>query len=140
MVADRRVNFGQMTYDPFADLFQMVNDVSKQTSYPPYNIIKETDDKFVVELALAGFKKDEIKVETKQDKLTISGKKIHKVAEEGETVNYVHKGIGTRDFVREFVLSQYVYVKGANYQDGILTVKLEREVPEEKRPRVVDIE
>lgn len=140
-MANHTASFGSMSkYDPLTDILDMVSGVSKQTTYPPYNIIKETEDDYIVEVALAGFKRDDIKIETKQNVLTISGKKALKVAEDGETINYVHKGIGTRDFVREFSLDQYVFVKKAQYQDGILRVFLKREVPEEKKPRVVDIE
>lgn len=127
--------------DPFELLNLVTGNTGHQTSYPPYNIIKETDDKFVVEIALAGFRKEEIKIEAKQNTLIVSGKKVKQVAIDGETeVKYTYKGIATRDFVREFALAQYVFVRGAHYQDGILSIKLEREIPEEKKTRIVDIE
>jgi len=106
-----------------------------QTSggYPPYNIIRD-DENYKVELAVAGFNKDEIEIELKEGNLTITGKKA-----EDESKFFVHKGIGTRAFTRTFTLSDDVVVKGADLNNGILSIDLERIIPEEKKPRKIEI-
>lgn len=102
--------------------------------YPPHNIIKVTDDKFNIELALAGFRMDELSIEHAKNVITIRGEK-----KEEDTRNYVHKGLGYRKFVREFVVSDHIVVKGASFVDGILTIDLENVVPEEQKIKSIPI-
>jgi molecular chaperone IbpA len=104
------------------------------TAFPPVNVIKTDEYNFIIELAVAGFKKDEIEITTEKNSLKVSGKK------EGEDDrNYISKGIAGRKFSRQFVLSDTVVVKGAYLADGILTVKLENVIPEEQKPRKISI-
>jgi molecular chaperone IbpA len=104
------------------------------TAFPPVNVIKTDEYNFIIELAVAGFKKDEIEITTEKNSLKVSGKK------EGEDDrNYISKGIAGRKFSRQFVLSDTVVVKGADLADGILTVKLENVIPEEQKPRKITI-
>jgi molecular chaperone IbpA len=104
------------------------------TAFPPVNVIKTDEYNFIIELAVAGFKKDEIEITTEKNSLKVSGKK------EGEDDrNYISKGIAGRKFSRQFVLSDTVVVKGADLADGILTVKLENVIPEEQKPRKISI-
>lgn len=115
-------------------LSKMHQSLGRGNTYPPYNIIKRDEDTYTVEMAVAGFSKDEVKVQVKDDVLTISGAKAEKQSSE-----FMHKGIGTRDFESEFVLDAYVEVSRASMADGILTIDLERRVPEEHKPKLIDI-
>lgn len=105
-----------------------------QTNYPPHNVVELDADNFVIELAVAGFTEEEIDVQVKDSLLKITGEK-----KEDDDRKYAHKGISSRDFVKAFTLGEYVEVKEAILQDGILAVYLERVVPEEKRPRKIAI-
>ena len=102
--------------------------------YPPHNIVKENDTDYLIELAVAGFSKDDIVVEQKERSLKIAGKYQSKGRE------VVHRGISTRNFERRFRLSEYVQVAGASFKDGILAVSLKLEIPEEKQPRQINID
>ena len=119
-------------FDPMLDTFKQVAANSKAAGYPPYNIYKNKDT-YVLELALAGFTKEDISISVKELTLTVEGVKLPSVDE------YVHKGIANRDFKQEFVLAEYVVVKGAELKDGMLRITLEQELPEEKKPKVITI-
>ena len=106
--------------------------------YPPYNVIKQDEDHFVIEVALAGFGQDDIEVTSHNGVLTINGDKIEAIADD-ITHDYLHKGIGNRKFRRTFNLADHVEVKDANMENGILSVKLERNVPEELKPRNIPV-
>lgn len=105
-----------------------------QTNYPPYNIEKIDDDNYTIELAVAGFGEDELDIELKDGVLYIKGTK-----KDDEERIYLHKGISARHFCRSFTLSDTIVVRGAHFKDGILTVKLENVIPEEKKPRKIKI-
>jgi len=108
---------------------------SQQTlNYPPYNILKNTEDSFSIEIAVAGFSEGEISVNVDNRVLSITGKK-----NDGLEVEYLHKGISDRDFVREFTLAEHVEIQSATQRDGILIINLERIVPEEKKPKSIAI-
>lgn len=110
---------------------------ANQGNYPPYNIIKETDDKYIVEVAVAGFKQGEVEVTVENNTLTVTGEKHSDTAESaGE---YLHRGISARSFYRSFTIGEYVEVVGATVEDGILSIVCERQVPEEKKPKQVAI-
>ena len=101
--------------------------------YPYYNIKKADDTQWVIELALAGFDKKDIKIDVKESVLTIQGEMKE---EDGE---YLHKGISTRKFSKSFSLAEYTEPKSAEMKNGILYVTLEQEVPEEKKPKTIKI-
>lgn len=105
------------------------------TAYPPYNIIMVDEDEYIVEVALAGFKKKEIEIIQQEQTLTIKGTKATT-----DNNYYVHKGIGARSFTHTFALADFVEVEKAVFQDGILLVSLRRELPEDKKPRTIDVE
>lgn len=105
-----------------------------QTNYPPYNIAKIDDDNYAIELAVAGFGEDELDIELKDGVLYIEGTK-----KDEEERTYLHKGISARHFRRSFTLSDTIVVRGAHFKDGILTVELENVIPEEKKPRKIEI-
>lgn len=108
-------------------------------SYPPYNIIKKSDDEYEYEIvmAVAGFKLEDLNVIVKENSLTITGS--HTDKEEEQTTQYLHKGIATRSFERKFSLADHVQVQGAELDHGLLKLALKREVPEESKPRMVPI-
>lgn len=104
------------------------------TTFPPHNIIKLDEHKYIVELAVAGFTRDEIIIEVLENTLTITGEKAEKTL-----LNYVHRGIGTRSFIKTITISDTISVQGADYKDGILRVALENIIPEHRKPRKINI-
>ena len=107
---------------------------ASQTAFPPVNVIKTDEYNFIVELAIAGYKLDEIEITTERNSLKVTGKK----AEEDDRV-YLVKGIAGRKFSRQFVLSDTVVVRDAALADGVLSIHLENVIPEEKKPRKIEI-
>tara|TARA_B100000513_G_scaffold189190_1_gene112723 strand:+ start:655 stop:1065 length:411 start_codon:yes stop_codon:yes gene_type:complete len=115
----------------FEDLERMSN--ISQTNYPPYNVVKEDDEHFSVELAVAGFSKKDVSITKEKNVLVIEGKV------EDESKDFVHKGLASRAFKRSFTLADDVEISGASLKDGILVVSLERVVPEEDKPVSIKI-
>ena len=107
------------------------------TNYPPYNIVKVDDEHYAIQIAVAGFNKDDIEIESKENTLVIKTK--DKKEELVDDVEYLHKGISARAFTRSFTIADDVVVKGATYENGLLNVELERIIPEEKKPRMIKI-
>ena len=105
-----------------------------QTAFPPVNVIKKDDYNFILELAVAGYRQNEIEVTTERNSLKVTGKKVDE-----DTREYLVKGIAGRKFSRQFVLSDTVVVRDANLADGILSIQLENVVPEEQKPRKIEI-
>jgi molecular chaperone IbpA len=97
-------------------------------------VVKLTDDSYVIELAVAGFCQSELNIETVEHSLVITGENAEKDERE-----YSHKGISARKFTRRFTLAEYVHVSEASLQDGILSISLDRIIPEEKKPRTIAI-
>ena len=118
-------------FDPLFDTFSRVSS-AKSSGYPPYNIFKYKDN-YVLEIAVAGFAKEDIKISVQELTLTVEGVKLPSVDE------YVHKGIANRDFKQDFVLAEYVVVKGAELKDGLLRITLEQELPAELQPKIIKI-
>ena len=132
-----------MDFDPFRNytigfdkIFDSLLEVSKinTTNFPPYNIRKLGDGKYDIELALAGFTKNDIKIELKDGTLSVSAKKDDK-----DSDNLVHQGIASRSVLRKFSLSEYMEIKDADFKDGILKIKCFENIPEEKKPKVIKI-
>jgi molecular chaperone IbpA len=107
------------------------------TNYPPYNIVKHSDDHFSIELAVAGFKEGDIDVQVEKNQLTVQGSKS--ISIDTPNTEYLHRGISARNFVRNWTLADYVEITGATVADGILTINLERKVPEEEKPKKIAI-
>jgi molecular chaperone IbpA len=108
----------------------------QQTNYPPYNIIRNDEDHFTIEVAVAGFKQGEVDVTVEKNILTISGSKKDPTP---ENVEYLHRGISARNFVRNWTLAEHVEIVGAIMRDGILVLDLERQVPEDQKPKSIAI-
>ena len=120
----------------FDSLFNRIPLAAQQdNAYPPYNIRKVDDYNYVIELALAGFSENDIEVEVADDTLSVRSKESNQTADE----QYVHRGIARRAFSRSWTLSEDMVVKGAEFQNGLLNINLEKVVPEEKKPRIVPI-
>jgi molecular chaperone IbpA len=119
------------------DIDKFFSTTSTAPAYPPYNVIKFNDNEYVMEFAVAGFKKDGISITTEKDVLTVKGEKEDPEFE--KDAGYVHKGIAGRKFKRSFTLPEYFEVVGASMNDGILGINLERQVPEEKKPKSIKI-
>ena len=126
-------------FDSIFDEFDRMLDSSEFVSnYPPYNIVQVKDNNYKIEVALAGFDKKDIEVEAKDNALTIRSKQQNEtVDEKGKGV--VHKGIASRQFNRSFALGEDIKVKDAKLENGLLTIDLEREIPEEKKPRLIKV-
>jgi molecular chaperone IbpA len=114
----------------FQDLEKVMHN---STNYPPYNLVEVSEDTYMIELALAGFKKEDISIEQEKNVLTIKGS-----SEEDEN-KYIHKGIGARAFTRAFSLSEYMNVAGVVMENGVLRVLIVKLVPEEARPKTFEI-
>ena len=114
-------------HNDFFDSFRRVS------TYPPYNI-KEKDDKGVIEFAVAGFNDNDLKIEVKENTLSIYGCKEKELQED-----LMHKGISDRSFTKKFQLHKQIIVDGAKLKDGILSVKYHREIPESEKPRTINI-
>lgn len=133
-----------LRHDPFMVGFDRVFDRMhtlntrslKQSNYPPYNIIKRDGEFYDVEIAVAGFVQDEINITVEDGVMKVEGTKKF---EEGDKADFLHKGIATRDFERTFTLSDTIIVRGADLDNGILTITLENVIPEEKKPRTIEI-
>ena len=110
----------------------------QESGYPPYNIRKVDDYNYVIEIALAGFSEKDVEVELTENVLS-----IRSVDEKGkqnlDTPDYVHRGIANRSFSRKFSLADDIVVRGAEFQNGLLNITLERVVPDEKKPRIIPI-
>jgi molecular chaperone IbpA len=106
------------------------------TSYPPYNIAKISEDRYVIELAVAGFKREEIDITLEDSKLTIQG---NAKKDEDGSKTYYHRGIALRNFTRVFTLADTVVVNSADLVDGMLVVELQNIIPESKKPRKISL-
>jgi len=121
-------------FDHLEDIFDsMVRLNSYSNNYPPYNIRSNGKDQYSIELAVAGFEDKELSINLENGQITIEGNKDNS---EG---NFMHQGIATRSFKRTFQLAEYVEVIGAGLNNGLLTVALERKLPEELRPKKIEI-
>lgn len=127
-------------FDNIFDELMRVNAQQSNVNYPPYNVVKYSEDSFAIELAVAGFREGDIKITVEKNILAITGEQALKVYRDDELEpEYVHRGISARDFARSFTLAEHVEVIGAKVEDGILKIELERQVPESQKPKVVEI-
>ena len=119
----------------FDNLLSTVN-VNTQSNYPPYNIIKKDDNNYLIEVAVAGFSEGDIKVTVEQNVLNINAEN----SDEETTDEFVHRGISSRKFSRTFNLAEHIEIKAAKVENGILSLVLEREIPEQLMPKSIEIE
>ena len=123
-------------FDSLASMLDQVADLDNEAAtYPPYNIERLTENEYRITMAVAGFGKEDVQIEVKENTLSIRGEK--KEADKDRT--FLHRGIASRAFERRFQLADHVEVRGADVKDGLLSVDLEREVPERLKPRIIQI-
>ncbi len=128
-------------FDDMFDQFESMlgnGSLGVQTNYPPYNIRKAGKDKYAIEIAVAGFNKDDVEVEYEDNLLTIKTKDV-KRTEEKEGDEVIHRGISQRSFARSFTIADDVKVNGAELKDGLLTISCEKIIPEIKKKRLIEI-
>ena len=118
-------------FDRFFDM-----DTTRDSGYPPYNIRKINEAQYVIEIALAGFSKEDIEIEVTEGSLAVRSKKEE---ETNGDDSFVHKGIAKRSFLRSWTLSDDIIVKGADLKDGLLIIDLEKVIPDAKKPRLIQI-
>ena len=121
-------------FDRTLQLLNRADTLHDSTNYPPYNIVKHDAENFSVELAVAGFDKEDISITKEKEVLLIEGS-----VDKGDELEYVHKGLASRSFKRSFTLADDLVVKGASMDKGILSVDLERIVPEADKPQEIKI-
>ena len=123
----------------FEEFDRMLESTERYNSnYPPYNIRRVNENDYKIEVALAGYSRDDIELELKENTLTVRNKQKEKVVNE-ECNGVIHKGISTRQFERSFTISEDIKVKNAELLNGLLNIDLERIIPEEKKARLIDI-
>ena len=121
-------------FDRLAQLLETAS-VDQATGYPPYNIERTDENAYRIEIAVAGFRADELNIEVKENLLTVQGRKAANDAER----RFLHRGLAERDFERRFQLADYVIVTDARLADGLLAIALRRELPEALKPRRIEI-
>ena len=122
-------------FDRLADLLDSAANSESASGYPPYNIERTGENAYRVEIAVAGFRPEELTIEVKENLLTVQGRK----AANDEPRKYLHRGLAERNFDRRFQLADYVVVTEANLADGLLSIALVRELPEQLKPRQIAI-
>lgn len=125
-------------FDRFDELLNNALRADQSGGYPPYDIVRQGDDAYQVIMAVAGFAEQDLTITVKENELRIAGRVAGSDEDDGRT--WLHRGIARRAFERTFRLADHVRVSGASLNDGLLTVSLERVIPEEARPRMIDIQ
>ena len=125
-------------FDRLAGLLESAARSSQENGWPPYNIETTGENAYRIEIAVAGFRPDELNIEVKENLLTVTGRKT---ANDDASANrtYLHRGLAERDFERRFQLADYVVVSEANLVNGLLSISLKRELPEALKPRRIEI-
>ena len=123
-------------FDRLASLMSSATRQDQGNSYPPYNIRITSEDHYRITMAVAGFSEDEIDITSEHNRLLVTGNRADEAEEQGE---YLHRGIATRSFERRFNLADHVKVIAASLENGLLHIDLEREIPEEMKPRTIKI-
>jgi molecular chaperone IbpA len=124
----------------FDRLFDMLENSSLgqgQENYPPFDLIKLGENEYRIELAVAGFKPEELDITAQQNVLIVSGRKKEEDEQKGN--DYIYRGIATRSFERRFALADHIQVRGADMKDGLLAIELKREIPEAMKPKKINI-
>ena len=129
-------------FDDMFDQFENMlgnGGLSMQSNYPPYNIRRTGQDKYSIEVALAGFSKNDVEVEFEDNLLTVRTKQVGKSDNKNDDGEIIHKGISQRHFARSFTIADDVKVNGAQLKDGLLTIACERIIPEHKKKKLIEI-
>ncbi|MCW3845986.1 Hsp20 family protein [Sphingomonas sp. LB-2] len=121
-------------FDRLFDLLENGLTTQITDGYPPFDLVRDGEDRYRINMAVAGFRPDEVEVTAQQNILVVTGRK-----KESDDSRYIHRGIAARDFERRFGLADYVQVKNAELADGMLSIELAREIPEAMKPRKIAI-
>jgi molecular chaperone IbpA len=124
----------------FDRLFDMLENSSfgqGQENYPPFDLLKKGENDYSIQLAVAGFKPEEIDITAQQNVLIVSGRKNEETEENGS--DFIYRGIANRSFERRFALADHIQVRGADLKDGLLSIELVREIPEAMKPKKINI-
>ena len=124
-------------FDRLFDMLENSNLGQGQENYPPFDLIKEGENEYRIQLAVAGFKPDEIDITAQQNVLIVTGRKSEE--SDQKDGDFIYRGIATRSFERRFALADHIQVRGADMKDGLLSIELVREIPEAMKPRKIDI-
>jgi molecular chaperone IbpA len=130
------LNRALIGFDSMFDTLERRYANSTQTNYPPYNVARLDENHYDIEMAVTGFDKSEVEVTVERNELTIRGERTDVDA---TVTEYLHRGLALRNFERSFTLAEHMKVISAEIRNGVLTIKLEREIPEELKPRIIDI-
>ena len=125
-------------FDRLFDMLENSNAGQAQENYPPFDLIKTGENEYRIELAVAGFKPEEIDITAQQNVLLVSGRKAEENEQQGAG-DYIYRGIANRSFERRFALADHIQVRGADLKDGLLQIELVREIPEAMKPRKISI-
>jgi len=125
-------------FDRLARQLESAARTSQENGWPPYNIETTGENEYRIEIAVAGFKPDELTIEAKENQLTVTGRKTAN-DDAASAKTYLHRGLAERDFERRFQLADYVVVSGAALDNGLLAISLKRELPEALKPRRIEI-
>ena len=131
----RNVLLNSVGFERLIDAFQQLetgDPATRAQTYPPYNIVKQSEHDYLIEIAVAGFQQEDIAITAEGNKLSIVGK-----VQASTQGDYLHKGIATRDFSHQFTLAETVVVRAADMLNGLLVIRLENVIPEEKLPRKI---
>ena len=133
------INRALIGFDTMFDQMERRYGNSVNNNYPPHNILKTGENQYEIQIAVTGFEKSEISVSVESNVLTVTGEGAESIRHENPEIVYLHRGLATRDFAREFPLAEHIEVIGAETKNGMLTIKLVRNVPESAKPKIIDI-
>lgn len=131
------INRALIGFDTIFDQMERRYANSVSNNYPPHNILKTGENQYEIQLAVTGFTKEEISVTVEDGVLVVKGES--KTPNESAEIVYLHRGLATRDFTKEFPLAEHIEVVGAETKNGMLSIKLVRNIPESAKPKVIDI-
>ena len=131
------INRALIGFDTMFDQMERRFANSVSNNYPPHNILKTGENQYEIQLAVTGFEKSEISVTVEDNVLVVKGET--ETPNESTEIVYLHRGLATRDFCKEFPLAEHIEVVGAETRNGMLTIKLVRNIPESAKPKVIDI-
>jgi molecular chaperone IbpA len=133
------INRALIGFDTMFDQMERRYGNSVNNNYPPHNILKTGENQYEIQIAVTGFEKSEITVTVESNVLTVRGEGAESIRHENPEIIYLHRGLATRDFAREFPLAEHIEVNGAETKNGMLTIKLVRNIPESAKPKIIDI-
>jgi len=133
------LNRALVGFDTMFDQMERRYANSVPNNYPPHNILKTGENQYEIQIAVTGFEKSEISVTVESNVLTVKGEGAESIRHENPEIVYLHRGLATRDFAREFPLAEHIEISGAEIKNGMLIVKLVRNIPDSAKPRIIDI-